>query len=58
VTALQKQEANPKTPSVTLDADRNNNKVERMNGEVRDKVMRGLKNQDIPIRTGMGFPFR
>jgi transposase-like protein len=32
-----------------------NNKMERMNGEIRDreKVMRGLKNQDTAILTGM-----
>ncbi|WP_245871566.1 DDE-type integrase/transposase/recombinase [Candidatus Nitrosotenuis aquarius] len=34
--------------------DRNNNKMERLNGEIRDreKVMRGLKNPDTPILTG------
>jgi hypothetical protein len=37
VTVLQKKEANPKTPPVTLDADSNNDKMERMNGEVRDR---------------------
>ena len=32
----------------------NNNKMERMNGEIRDreKVMRGLKKSDTPILTG------
>ncbi len=32
-----------------------NNKMERMNGEVRDreKVMRGLKRMDTPILTGL-----
>lgn len=32
----------------------NNNKMERFNGEVRDreKVMRGLKKADTPILTG------
>jgi hypothetical protein len=32
----------------------NNNKMERMNGEVRDreKVMRGLKKKDTPILKG------
>ncbi len=32
-----------------------NNKMERMNGEIRDreKVMRGLKNEDTAILTGM-----
>ncbi|MGB7637641.1 MAG: integrase core domain-containing protein, partial [Nitrososphaeraceae archaeon] len=34
--------------------DHNNNKMERFNGEVRDreKVMRGLKKADTPILTG------
>ncbi len=34
--------------------DNNNNKMERMNGEVRDreKVMRGLKKEDSPILKG------
>jgi len=48
VTVLQKKEANPKKPPVTLDADRNNNEMERMNGGVRDRErsMRSLKNQE------------
>lgn len=35
--------------------DMNNNKMERLNGEIRDreKVMRGLKKDDSPIITGM-----
>lgn len=39
---------------VHLQGDRNNNKMERMNGEIRDreKVMRGLKKMDTPILTG------
>jgi hypothetical protein len=39
---------------ITVRGDRNNNKMERMNGEVRDreKVMRGLKKSDTPILTG------
>jgi hypothetical protein len=34
--------------------DKNNNKMERMNGEIRDreKTMRGLKKEDTPIPTG------
>jgi hypothetical protein len=34
--------------------DHNNNKMERLNGQVRDrkKVMRGLKKKDTPILTG------
>jgi putative transposase len=39
---------------ITLRGDHNNNKMERMNGEVRDreKVMRGLKKDDTPILKG------
>jgi putative transposase len=39
---------------IRLQGDHNNNKMERMNGEVRDreKVMRGLKNADTPILAG------
>jgi transposase-like protein len=39
---------------IRLQGDNNNNKMERMNGEVRDreKVMRGLKKKDTPILTG------
>jgi hypothetical protein len=39
---------------ITLRGDHNNNKMERMNGEVRDreKVMRGLKKTDTPILKG------
>jgi transposase-like protein len=35
--------------------DKNNNKMERLNGEIRDreKTMRGLKKDDSPIITGM-----
>jgi hypothetical protein len=35
--------------------DANNNKMERINGEIRDreKVMRGLKKKDTPILEGM-----
>jgi transposase-like protein len=40
--------------NITLAGTHNNNKMERMNGEVRDreKVMRGLKKPDTPILTG------
>jgi len=40
--------------NVNLRGNRNNNKMERMNGEVRDreKVMRGLKKVDTPILKG------
>jgi transposase-like protein len=39
---------------ITLRGDRNNNKMERMNGEVRDreKTMRGLKTKDTAILQG------
>jgi putative transposase len=39
---------------ITIRGDRNNNKMERFNGEVRDreKVMRGLKAKDTPILSG------
>jgi putative transposase len=49
--------ANPRTRHIShirLQGDHNNNKMERMNGEVRDreKVMRGLKRTDRKILTG------
>ena len=39
---------------IRIQGDRNNNKMERLNGEVRDreKVMRGLKTTDTPILKG------
>ena len=39
---------------ITLSSDRNNNKMERMNGEIRDreKTMRGLKRKRTPILQG------
>jgi hypothetical protein len=39
---------------VRMSGDNNNNKMERMNGEIRDreKVMRSLKKDDTPILTG------
>jgi transposase-like protein len=39
---------------ITIRGDKNNNKMERLNGEVRDreKVMRGLKRPDTPILKG------
>jgi transposase-like protein len=48
---------NPRTKHIrhiTIRGDRNNNKMERMNGEIRDreKTMRGLKTVDTPILTG------
>jgi transposase-like protein len=40
---------------IRLAGDFNNNKMERMNGEIRDreKVMRGLERKDSPILTGV-----
>jgi len=40
--------------SIRIQGDHNNNKMERLNGEIRDreKVMRGLKNPDTPIIPG------
>jgi len=48
---------NPRTEHIStirLRGDRNNNKMERLNGEIRDreKTMRGLKTKDTPILTG------
>jgi putative transposase len=48
---------NPKTTHIRhihVQSDHNNNKMERLNGEVRDreKVMRGLKRMDTPILKG------
>ena len=43
------------TRDIRLDGKVHNNKMERMNGELRDreKVMRGLKEENTPILTGM-----
>jgi putative transposase len=40
--------------NITIRGDRNNNKMERMNGEVRDreKVVRGIKKKNTPILKG------
>jgi hypothetical protein len=49
------KESNNKTHQyITLQGDKHNNKMERMNGAVRDreKTMRGLKKVDTPILTG------
>jgi len=42
------------TRHIRLQGDMNNNKMERMNGEIRDreKTMRGLKTKDTPILSG------
>jgi transposase-like protein len=41
------------TRHIRLQGDNNNNKMERLNGEIRDreKTMRGLKTKDTPILT-------
>jgi len=41
--------------AIKLKGDRNNNKMERLNGEIRDreKAMRGLKKNDTPILQGI-----
>ena len=49
--------AKPRTEHIrhiTIRGDRNNNKMERFNGEVRDreKVMRSVKKDDTPILSG------
>jgi hypothetical protein len=40
--------------AIKLSGNMNNNKMERFNGEIRDreKTMRGLKTKDTPILTG------
>ncbi len=40
---------------VRMSGDQNNNKMERMNGELRDreKVVRGVKREDSPLLTGL-----
>ena len=40
---------------ITLECQHNNNKMERLNGEIRDRerVTRNLKTEDTPILTGM-----
>ncbi len=48
---------NPRTQHIrhiTIRGDKNNNKMERLNGEIRDreKTMRGLKVKETPILTG------
>lgn len=48
---------NPRTKhirNISMKGDRNNNKMERLNGEIRDreKTMRGLKKKETPILSG------
>lgn len=42
---------------VKIQGDMNNNKMERLNGEIRDreKIMRGLKRKDTPILTARAY---
>jgi transposase-like protein len=52
------QNSNPKTQhinAIELKVDTNNNKMERINGEIRDreKTMHGLKKKDTPNLQGM-----
>jgi len=51
---LKKETRTEHIRHITIRGDHNNNKMERMNGEVRDreKVMRGLKTKDTAILTG------
>jgi transposase-like protein len=51
---LKKETRTEHIRHITIRGDHNNNKMERMNGEVRDreKVMRGLKKTDSPILSG------
>jgi hypothetical protein len=51
---IKKDTRTEHVPQIRLQGQHNNNKMERFNGEVRDreKVMRGLKRTDTPILTG------
>lgn len=50
----ENEEATTHIRHITLRGDHNNNKMERMNGEIRDreKTMRGLKRKRTPILQG------
>ncbi|GIU71207.1 MAG: hypothetical protein KatS3mg003_0686 [Candidatus Nitrosocaldaceae archaeon] len=52
--SLKKDNRTRHVHSIKLSGDPNNNKMERLNGEIRDreKVMRGLKKKDTPILVG------
>ena len=47
------------TIHIHLKGDKNNNKMERLNGKIRDreKVFRGLKKMDAAILDGMGVHY-
>jgi len=51
---LKKETRTEHINAIKLSGDMNNNKMERLNGEIRDreKTMRGLKTNDTPILTG------
>jgi putative transposase len=51
---MKKEDRTEHIRSITLRGDRNNNKMERLNGEIRDreKTMRGLKIDETPILSG------
>jgi transposase-like protein len=51
---MKKETRTEHVNAIKLSGDRNNNKMERFNGEIRDreKTMRGLKTKDTPILTG------
>jgi putative transposase len=51
---LKKETRTEHIRHIKLKGDMNNNKMERLNGEIRDreKTMRGLKNKDTPILKG------
>jgi transposase-like protein len=51
---LKKETRTEHVNAIKLSGNMNNNKMERLNGEIRDreKTMRGLKTKDTPILTG------
>jgi len=51
---LKKETRTEHIKHIIIQRDRNNNKMERLNGEIRDreKTMRGLKKKETPIITG------
>ncbi len=51
---LKKETRTEHVNAIKLSGNMNNNKMERLNGEIRDreKTMRGLKKKDTPILTG------
>jgi putative transposase len=51
---MKKEDRTEHIRNITIRGDKNNNKMERLNGEIRDreKVMRGLKTKDTAILSG------